>query len=284
MISLSNGILKNKDSGSLHLSEVSLEAFTVSENKKETEKNIQMKKTTSKDPSDAGQETDADEHMEQEEKQESEQKETEGSISAEFILDQARRKTEALLLEAEKEAERIKKQAEKDGYTEGWERGWQEGKAKAAEESELQNALQQQEFHESLSRALESVEKEKKACLERYLEELKNLAVAVGEKVIRLSLKSNGDVIRHMIETETEKMEKKAWVRIYMEKDDYETMVQADGDVVSHLAKLSDNVKFIVMEQTAGGNCIIEMPDEIVDMSVDTQMENIRKLMGTVRF
>ncbi|MFR8069394.1 MAG: hypothetical protein ACLU79_09010 [Clostridium sp.] len=97
MISLSNGILKNKDSGSLHLSEVSLEAFTVSENKKETEKNIQMKKTTSKDPSDAGQETDADEHMEQEEKQESEQKETEGSISAEFILDQARRKTEALL-------------------------------------------------------------------------------------------------------------------------------------------------------------------------------------------
>lgn len=282
MISLSNGILKNKDSGSLHLSEVSLEAFTVSEKKKE--KNIQMKKTASKDPVDAGQETDADEHMEQEEKQKSEQKETEGSISAEFILDQARRKTEALLLEAEKEAERIKKQAEKDGYTEGWERGWQEGKAKAAEESELQNVLQRQEFHESLSRALESVEKEKKACLERYLEELKNLAVAVGEKVIRLSLKSNGDVIRHMIESETEKMEKKAWVRIYMEKDDYETMVQADRDVVSHLARLSDNVKFIVMEQTAGGNCIIEMPDEIVDMSVDTQMENIRKLMGDVRF
>ena len=60
--------------------------------------------------------------------------------------------------------------------------------------------------------------------------------------------------------------------------------MQADKDAVSHLARLSDNVKFIVMEQASGGSCIIEMPDEIIDMSVDTQIENIRRLVGELRF
>ena len=87
-----------------------------------------------------------------------------------------------------------------------------------------------------------------------------------------------------MIESETEKMKKKEWVHIYMEQEDYDCMLQADSDAVSHLANLSDHVKFIVMEQTTGGSCIIETPDEIIDMSVDTQIENIRKLMDNVRF
>ena len=163
-------------------------------------------------------------------------------------------------------------------------RAVREGKEKALAEAARQREIQQQEFQESLTQALESIEREKNACLKRYLEELKDLALAVGEKVIRISLKSNGDVIRRMIEAETEKLKKKAWVRIYMEQEDYETMIQADGDAVSHLTRLSDNVKFVVMEQSTGGSCIIEMPDEIIDMSVDTQMENIRKLVGDVRF
>ena len=87
-----------------------------------------------------------------------------------------------------------------------------------------------------------------------------------------------------MIESETEKLSKMAWVRIYMEHNDYETMIQADAEVLSHLARLSDNVKFVVMEQASGGSCIIEMPDEIIDISVDTQLENIRKLLGNIHF
>jgi flagellar assembly protein FliH len=54
--------------------------------------------------------------------------------------------------------------------------------------------------------------------------------------------------------------------------------------VVSELAKLSDNIKFVVMDKESSGNCIIEMPDEIVDISVDTQMDNIREILGNIRF
>ena len=62
-------------------------------------------------------------------------------------------------------------------------------------------------------------------------------------------------------------------------KEDYETMVQADGHLAEKLSRLSDNVKFIVMEDGKCGSCIIEMPDGIIDMSVDTQLENIHRLV-----
>lgn len=272
MTSLSKGILKKRGADPVPYSEAPLEFFEPPEKKTAAEPVL-----PEEEPEDDVPET-------EEEQEEAVQEEARLRSSAELLLEQARRKAESLLLEAAKEAERIKEQAAKEGYTEGWERGCQEGKARAVEEGEQQDLLRRQEFHDSMARALEAIEKEKDACLRRYLEELKDLAVAVGEKVIRISLKSNGDVIRCMIEAETEKMKKKAWVRIYMEREDYETMIQADKDAVSHLARLSDNVKFIVMEQASGGSCIIEMPDEIIDMSVDTQIENIRRLVGELRF
>ena len=57
-------------------------------------------------------------------------------------------------------------------------------------------------------------------------------------------------------------------------------LVQADGHLAEKLSRLSDNVKFIVMEDGKCGSCIIEMPDGIIDMSVDTQLENIHRLVG----
>ena len=60
-------------------------------------------------------------------------------------------------------------------------------------------------------------------------------------------------------------------------------MMEADADIVDELSHLSDNIKFIVMDKEDNGNCIIEMPEEIVDVSVNAQMENIRDILGNVR-
>ena len=152
-------------------------------------------------------------------------------------------------------------------------------KIRAEEENEAKHHENQRFFKESLEKALIEINKEKEKCLREYLEELKDIAVAVAEKVIHISLRSSGSVISRMIEAETEKLQKMDWVKIYMEKEDYETMVQADGHLAEKLSRLSDNVKFIVMEDGKCGSCIIEMPDGIIDMSVDTQLENIHRLV-----
>ena len=105
----------------------------------------------------------------------------------------------------------------------------------------------------------------------------------MAEKVIHISLQSSGQIIKRMILAETERLDKVAWVKIYMEKTDYEMMIQTDADIISELSRLSDNIKFIVMEKEQSGNCIIEMPEEIIDIGVDTQMENIKEILGSVR-
>lgn len=208
---------------------------------------------------------------------------SEAQAEAEKIRQEAERLVEQLRDEAKEEIELRKREAAEQGYQEGYARGLEEGRQKAIEEYGAQLKEQLAEFQRDMERALASAERAKEESLNKYLDELKNCAIAVGEKVIHISLKSSGDVIRRMILSETEKLKKTAWVKIYMEKTDYEMMMKGDADMIGELSRLSDNVKFVVMNKDKSGRCIIEMPDQVVDVSVDTQLENIREVLENVR-
>lgn len=202
---------------------------------------------------------------------------------AKQLMMKSNKMAEDILREAREQAEQIKKDAARDGYQSGYEDGFKDGVDKAVEEHGKAMASQLEGFRQDLETALSSVESAKEQCLKTYLDELKDCSVAVAEKVIHISLKSSGEVIKRMIIAETEKLKKTAWVKIYMEKTDYEMMVEADADVISELSRLSDNIKFIVMDKENSGNCIVEMPEEIIDISVDTQLENIKEILQNIR-
>lgn len=200
------------------------------------------------------------------------------------ILLKANRMAGDILREAGTQVEQLKKTAIEEGCKEGFEAGYKSGTEQAAVEQADFFRRQEEEFRSNMEQALASIDQAKEKGLRNHLEELKDCSVAIAEKVIHISLRSSGEVIKRMLIAETEKLRKTAWVKIYMEKTDYDMMAEADADVVSELAKLSDNIKFVVMDKESSGNCIIEMPDEIVDISVDTQMENIREILGNIRF
>ncbi len=213
--------------------------------------------------------------------------ENEASATAEeeasIELSEARRQAEELLEEARAEAERIREEARREGFVGGWDEGKQEGMAEAMKEMQKVIAEQRQAAKEELTEALERIEQAKNRCLQHYLEQLKDCSFAVAEKVIHTSLETSGDIIRRMIVFETEKLKKTAWLKIYMEKMDYDMMMNTDADLVAELSKVSDNIKFIVMEKEQRGSCIIETPEEILDIGVETQMENIRDITSTIR-
>lgn len=200
------------------------------------------------------------------------------------ILLKAKQMAGDILREAGTQAEQLKKTAIEEGCREGFEAGYKSGTEQAAMEQADFFRRQEEEFRRDMEQAMASIGQAKEKSLRNYLEELKDCSVAIAEKVIHISLRSSGEVIKRMLVAETEKLRKTAWVKIYMEKTDYDMMAEADADVVSELAKLSDNIKFVVMDKESSGNCIIEMPDEIVDISVDTQMDNIREILGNIRF
>lgn len=202
---------------------------------------------------------------------------------AEQLIRESGRMAEDIINDAREQAKQIMRDAADDGYHSGYEDGFKEGVDKAVEEHGKAMASQMEAFKLDMKRALASVEEAKEQCLRAYLEELKDCSVAVAEKVIHISLKSSGEVIKRMIISETERLKKTAWVKIYMEKTEYEMMMETDADIISELSRLSDNIKFIVMDKEESGNCIIEMPEEIIDISVDTQLENIKEILQNIR-
>lgn len=220
-----------------------------------------------------------------------EQEENELLHKASDIVNGAKEEARQILMKANRiaksiidEAEQEKSKAIEAGYQEGYEKGSREGFEKAEREQNLIRIEQKEAFRREIEEAVTAVERAKEKSIRLYLDELKDCVIAVAEKVIHISLKSSGDVIRRMLTAETEKLKKKVWVKIYMDKTDYDMMIEADGDMLGELTRLSDNIKFVVMNKENSGNCIIEMPEEIIDISVDTQMENIRELLENIRF
>lgn len=199
------------------------------------------------------------------------------------ILEDARKEAEELLADAGRRAEEEFEAAREAGYRAGYNTGYEESRRRAEGECRMAYEKELLAFQEDMKTALQSVEKAKERCLKNYLDELKDCAIAIGEKVIQISLRSSGEVIRQMIISATEKLKKTEWVKIYINKSDYDMMMEADADIIDELSHLSDNIKFIVMDKEDHGNCIIEMPEEIVDVSVNTQMENIKDILENVR-
>lgn len=208
---------------------------------------------------------------------------SEARQEARKILDEARKEAqflqEKILNKAKEEAERLRQEAVKQGIEEGREAG--------RKEAELQSIRKTEKilecFKEDVQMAFANIEKAKRDTLQRYERELLDCAIAVAEKVIHISLRSSGEVMRRMILTSTEKLKKTAWVKIYIDSFDYSMMTEIDADVAAQLASLSDNIKFIIMDKEGEGTCIIEMPEGVIDTSVSTQMENIREILEGVK-
>lgn len=199
------------------------------------------------------------------------------------VLEEAKKEAREIMEQARVQAEEERAAAKEEGYRTGYGTGYREGMARGEAECRENYREKLTSFESDIRRTLGSVEAAKENCMRRYLDELKDCAIAIGEKVIHISLRSSGEVIKKMIVSATEKLKKTAWVKIYIDKCDYDMMMETDADILDELSHLSDNIKFIVMDKEERGNCIIEMPEEIVDVSVNTQMENIKDILENVR-
>ena len=201
------------------------------------------------------------------------------------------RRMDEMMAQSEKVLEAARSVAEKinqDAYEEGFEAGKKSGYDSGFQEGEMQGLAEYQkkmtELEDMLAASILDVETVKEKTLEKYMDDLKEISLAIGEKIVRTSLRSNVRVIERMILAATEKLKKSAWAKIYigatqeMGKD-----INADPRFLQELSNLSDSVKIIIMEDEETGTCIVERPDEIVDVSVSTQLENIREIMNNAR-
>lgn len=191
------------------------------------------------------------------------------------MITEAKHMAEEMMKQAKTDAEEIKKnafeEAAAEGYQSGYQQAYEEHKAKMDEETAV-FLLQIRDF-------IQAYEVEKNQLIAQNIDELKELTISIAEKVIQISLKTSGEIIKKMIVTATNKMKYKEWTKIYISKSDSSLIVESNADLMDAISHLSEHIKVVVMEDSAPGTCIIELPDQIIDASASTQIDNIRAIM-----
>lgn len=204
----------------------------------------------------------------------------------EKIIQQAITKAQTILLKARSEAISIREKAYEEGYIKGMEKGCKDGEEKAYKEQKEALSSEYEAVLQTTADYVRDLENAKEKVLEKYMDDLKNIALAIGEKIVQTSLKSSENVVKNMVLAATERLKRSAWAKIYVAETgegEREMDIQGDADFLEALSHISDNVKVIVMGDVPPGTCIIELPQEVIDISVPTQLENIKEIINNAR-
>lgn len=200
-------------------------------------------------------------------------------IQADKLLQEARFQADQILekarLDAALEVEKIRADAHDAGYQQGYTEGVAQGTREAHEAMEERAAAWEAEVDKFLERVGGELDRQ----LDDSVEDLRDLAMAIAEKVVGISLKSSSDVICRMIQNAIDKKKRREWVHIYISECDAKGMGQIPASLSAALTALSGRVRLIPIADDEPGTCIIETPDEIIDASAATQLNNIRGLL-----
>ncbi len=163
---------------------------------------------------------------------------------------------------------------------EGYQRGYADGMAAAQRDAQEELNRRAADQASAIEAFLEGAAKARDRVIDSCREELKDLALAIAEKVIRVSLRGSTDILRRMVEAATEKKKRCEWAHIYVADCDVRGSANTIPELISAMRGISDRVRVVAMADDESGTCIIEMPDEILDASVSTQLGNIRETLG----
>lgn len=203
-------------------------------------------------------------------------------VQADAILNAARAEAEqitsAATAKARSQADKIREDARQEGYREGY----TEGIAGAAQNLKEQREMQAAQMEKQLQTFLENVALAQDELMDGAKADMRDLAIAVAEKVVRISLKSSSGIIAKMIQDATEKMKRREWVHIYVSNCDAKGLSQITPRLTRALSGLSDHIRIIPVAEEESGTCIIETPDTIIDASASTQMTNIRSILENI--
>lgn len=199
------------------------------------------------------------------------------------LLEEAMRQAEEMMAQVRVEAEELRRKAQEEGYEDGYRNGYQDGHQEAYSDYKLKLDYELDQFQREMKESIEKVTEKKEEILDKYMDDLKRVTLTIAEKIIQTSLKTSSEVVKRMILSATSKLKKNQWAKIYITKNSMGSMIQGDVNLLKELTYLSDNIKIITMESEEDGTCIIELPEEVIDASVNTQMENIRDILNNAR-
>lgn len=171
-------------------------------------------------------------------------------------------------------------EGQNEGREIGYEDGYQQGLKKAREEVETQNKATSEAAKEEISRILESIEAQKTEILNRFEGDLEGLSIAIAQKILRRELSTDENTLKTIVESVLEPYRNQAWVKINVSPSNAELIMKADQTIIENLQKVSNNVKIVPSPELKDGDCIIDLPDRLINAGVDEQLGQIKTALS----
>ena len=189
-------------------------------------------------------------------------------------LERARAAEEAALRltgDAEKDAEQLRQQAKNEGYLEGFNKGYEE----SLDEFKSRN----EPMAEKLAFLVEQLSEFEQMRLRNSEQELVDLSVGVAARIVAGELETNPKAIVKMIRETVTQNHSEEYIRITLSDELMPVELEASAEMRQLLEQLGANVTVMTDTKAGTGTIKLETPKGIIDMSVDTQLENVREIL-----
>ena len=176
-------------------------------------------------------------------------------------------KAEAILAEARHQAEVLKQ----EGHQQGLARGQEEGREEA--KKELLPSLY------AFAQAGQSLIVLEEQLVARMTPEIARLALEIAEKILLKQVNEDPEVVARVLERARLEIPHARHVQISLNPTDYETLVKMQPELVLVEKEGGRKVEVTVSEKIGRGGCRIETELGVVEATIPSQMQEIRKQM-----
>ncbi|MCL2055936.1 MAG: FliH/SctL family protein [Oscillospiraceae bacterium] len=185
------------------------------------------------------------------------------------LQEQARTDMEQMSAQLEQDAKEAWDRAQSDGYNEGYE----EGRAAAKRDFEKAAAPKLAE----LAQLITSLTQYGPELFKKREDEFVELALAVAGKIVAKELKTKPSLIVGMINEFIKRNQREAYINISISPDLLPASAKASDELLEQLKALNSSIVVYVEKDAPAGTVILETPKGVTDMSIPSQLENIRE-------
>lgn len=175
------------------------------------------------------------------------------------------------------ESARLREESRSRGFEEGKKEGTEQGRHEGFDEGMRRAEESERGLLEEMKRVLSDMEAQKTQILHDFEQDIQELALSIAQKVIKMEVNLQGDVMQSIILEAIKEYRDQEWVNISVSPRMADFLTAGDVAFLSTLREVSPNVRIVASPERKDGDCLIDMPGEVLDVGVDTQMENIRR-------
>jgi len=186
---------------------------------------------------------------------------------AEKIISEAEKNTEKFLEETYLKSKAILDESKERGFNEGYDIGYNEGKKVSDELIEEANEIKRDYLKEK-DRVLKSIEND-----------VIDLVLTISEKIIYQKLEDDKEVIISIILKGLDSLNARDKVIIRVAKEDYD-IIELSKKRLLAMASLIEDIEVKIDNKLVRGNCIVETSKGNVDVSIDSQLEEMKTIVN----